>query len=138
MDAEEDGYTICLVQLGTEPPDDQSNTDGPILDPNVNAWMDEGFYLGMVQAADRADAHFGPCFNCLKDCHRWRECKKTPLLPELQDILDREALNKQGGCQRQMRPHPHESQEWQGEDRYASQSCPVKSKSDKTPLCYWD
>ena len=76
--------------------DDQSDTESPMLDPNVTAWMDQGFHCGMTQAADGADARFGCSFNCLEEGHRWRECKNTPLLPELQEILDREALNRKG------------------------------------------
>ena len=52
----------------------------------------------MVQAADGADTYFRRCFNCLEEGHQWRDCKKTPLLPELQEILDREALNRMGGA----------------------------------------
>ena len=95
-DIVEDGYTICPVQLGAECEDNQSDTENPVLDPNVTAWMDEGFHFGMVQAANGADAHFNRCFNCLEEGHRWRDCKKT-LLQELQDILAREALNRAGG-----------------------------------------
>ena len=47
------GQVCCLP--GTEPTEDQSNTEDPMLDPNVNAWMDEGFHCGMVQATDGAD-----------------------------------------------------------------------------------
>ena len=79
--------------------DDQSDTEDPMLDPNVNAWMDQGFHCGMTQAADGADAHFGHCFNCLEEGHPWRECKNTLLLPELQEILDREALNRKGALE---------------------------------------
>ena len=97
-DAGEDGYVIRPVQLDAEPVDNQSNTESPILDPNVTAWMDQGFHCGMTQALDGADAWFGCCFNCLEEGHRWRDCKNTPLLPELQEILDREALNRKGGA----------------------------------------
>ena len=76
--------------------DVQSDTEDHMLDPNVNAWIDQGFHCGMTQAVDGADAHFGRCFNCLEEGHRWRECKNTPLLPELQEILDREVLNRKG------------------------------------------
>ena len=55
-DVGEDRYVIHPVQLEAEPAEDQSDTENPILDPNVNAWMDQGFYCGMVQAADGADA----------------------------------------------------------------------------------
>ena len=96
MHGEEDGYTVRPVQLGAEPPDNQSDTDDPMLDSNVSVWMDEGFHVGMVQATDGANAHFGCCFNCLEEGHRWRDCKKMPLLPVLQDILNREVLNRKG------------------------------------------
>ena len=96
-DASEDGYVICPVQLDAEPMDVQSDTEDPMLDPNVNAWMDQGFHCGMTQAVAGADARFGHCFNCLEEGHRWRECKNTPLFPELQEILDKEALNRKGG-----------------------------------------
>ena len=95
-DAVEDGYVVHPVQLGAEPEDDQSDTQNPVLDQNVTAWMDQGFHCGMVQAADMVDACFRCCFNCLEEGHQLRDCKKTPLLPELQDILDREALNRAG------------------------------------------
>ena len=70
-----------------------------MLDPNVTAWMDQGFHCGMVQAADGVDVHFTCCFNCLEESHRWRDCKKTPLMQELQEILDREALNRAGALE---------------------------------------
>ena len=109
-----------------------------MLDPNINAWMDQGFHCGMVQATDGADARFRCCFNCLEEGHRWRECKKTPLLPELQEILDREALNRMGGHWKQGRPCHNEPQKWQGEGRHPDQTCPVKPESKETPFCYWN
>ena len=68
-DVGEDGYVIRPVQLDTEPIDDQSDTESPMLDPNVTTWMDQGFHCGMTQAADGADAWFGCCFNCLEEGH---------------------------------------------------------------------
>ena len=44
--ASEDGYVICPVQLHAEPMDVQSDTEDPMLDPNVCAWMDHGFHCG--------------------------------------------------------------------------------------------
>ena len=44
-DAGEDGYIVRPVQLEAEPVEDQSNTENPMLDPNVNMWMDQGFLL---------------------------------------------------------------------------------------------
>ena len=46
------------MQLDVEPMDDQSNTESPMLDPNMTAWMDQGFHWGMVQATDGADTRF--------------------------------------------------------------------------------
>ena len=97
--AGKDRYVIHSVQLEVEPVEDQSDTESPMLDPNVNTWMNQGFHCGMVQAAYEADARFRYCFNCLEEGHRWRDCKKTPLLPELQDILDREVLSRRGALE---------------------------------------
>ena len=40
----------------------QSDTEDPMLDPNVNAWMDQGFRCGMTQATDGADAQLRMLF----------------------------------------------------------------------------
>ena len=97
LEQEDEGYTMRPVQLGAKPEEEYDQED-QFEDPDINHWMDQGFHIGMVQAADSADARFGHCFNCLEEGHHWRECTKLPLLPELQDILDREALNQQGGA----------------------------------------
>ena len=68
-DAGEDGYVVHPVQLDAETMDVQYNTEDPMLDPNVCAWMDQGFHCGMTQVADKADACFGRCFNCLEEGH---------------------------------------------------------------------
>ena len=96
MEQEDDGYTTQPVYLGAEP-DEEYDHEDQYEDPDLNHWVDQGFYNGMVQAADTADVRFGRCFNCLEEGHRWRDCTKLPLLPELQGILDREALNQKGG-----------------------------------------
>ena len=67
--ASEDRYVIHPVQLDAEPVDDQSDTESPMLDPNVTAWMNQGFHFGMTQAMDGADTRFGCCFNCLEEGH---------------------------------------------------------------------
>ena len=90
LEPEEEGSVVRPLQLGAEP-EEEYEQDEQIHDPNINHWMDQGFHIGMVQAADCANARFGCCFNCLEEGHHWRECTKLPLLPELQEILDREA-----------------------------------------------
>ena len=125
------------MQLGAEPEDDQSDTESPMLDPNVTAWMDQGFHCGMVQFMDSADACFRCCFDCLEEGHQWRDCKKTPLLQELQEILDREVLNRVGHW-KQGRPHSHEYQEWQGKGHNPNQTRTVKPESKETSFRYWN
>ena len=81
--------------------DAESEEDSPIQEElleslDKNHLMEKGFHIGMVQTADIADVHFRWCFNCLEEGHWWQEFKKQPLLPELQEILDREALKRKG------------------------------------------
>ena len=135
-DAGADRYVILPVQLDAEPMNIQSDTEDPMLDPNVNAWMDQGFHCGMTQAAHGVDACFGCCFNCLEEGHQWRQCKNTQLLPELQEILDRETLNRKG-VWKQGRLRPHEPQEWQGKGCHPDQTC-TETESKDIPFRYWN
>ena len=75
MEPEDEGYTMHPVQLGAEPEEEYEQED-QFEDPDMNHWMDQGFHIGMVQAADLADAWFGHCFNCLEEGHCWRDCMK--------------------------------------------------------------
>ena len=75
-----------------------------ILDA-LETWYNDGFLIGLRQAAEVSELRHGRCFNC-QEGHRWRQCKE-PLSPELQEVSnqqDREcedrkkrALNPQGG-----------------------------------------
>ena len=118
LEQEEEGYTMRPVQLGADP-EEEYEQDEQTDDPDINHWMDQGFHIGMVQAADSADARFGCCFNCLEEGHRWRECTKLPLLPELQEILDRETLNQKGGTRGKgaRAPQPKKGNGRQGDRR---------------------
>ena len=71
LEQEDEGYTMHPVQLGAEPEEEYDQED-QFKDPDINHWMDQGFHIGMVQAADSADAWFGCCFNCLEEGHHWR------------------------------------------------------------------
>ena len=139
LEQEEEGYTIGPVQLGAEPEEEYEQED-QLEDPDINHWMDQGFHIGMVQAADSADARFGRCFNCLEEGHRWRECTKLPLLPKLQEILDRETLNQKGGTGgKGGRAPPTKEGEWQTRGPKAPrQKPPVRVTSPKTPFRYWN
>ena len=123
MEQEDDGYTMQPVHLGAKPEEEYDHED-QYEDPDLNHWMDQGFHIGMVQAADSADARFGRCFNCLEEGHRWRECTKLPLLPELQGILDREALNPKGGAGGK---GAHAPQPKKGNGRQGDQRLPAKN-----------
>ena len=109
-----------------------------MLDPNVTVWMDQGFRCGMTQAVDGANAWFGHRFDCLEEGHRWRDCKNTALLPEMQEILDREVLNRKGGTGNKGDCNPHEPQEWHGQGHHPDQTHTVKSESEETPFRYWN
>ena len=52
LEPEDDGYVMRPVQLGAEP-EEEYEQDEPAEDPDINHWMDQGFHIGMVQAADR-------------------------------------------------------------------------------------
>ena len=55
LEQEEEGYAMRPVQLGAEPEEEYEQED-QFEDPDINHWMDQGFHIGMVQAADSADA----------------------------------------------------------------------------------
>ena len=73
---------------------------------NLETWYNDGFLIGLCQAALISEQQHNRCFNCQKEGHHWRECKET-LSPELQELADkqdrereerkRKALNPRGG-----------------------------------------
>ena len=72
----------------------------------LETWYNDGFLIGMCQAAEISEHRHGVCFNCQKEGHRWCQCKEILSL-ELQELSDRQdreheerkkkALNPQGG-----------------------------------------
>ena len=81
----------------------------PPLDDTVDAlkmWYNDGFLIGLRQAAEISEHRSGRCFNCQKEGHHWHQCKEV-LSPELQELSNRQdrereeikkkALNPQGG-----------------------------------------
>ena len=72
----------------------------------LESWYNDGFLIGMCEAAEISELWHGRCFNCQKEGHRWCQCKDilSPELQELSNQQDREreerkkkALNPQGG-----------------------------------------
>ena len=72
----------------------------------LETWYNDGFLIGLHQAAEVSELRHWRCFNCQKEGHRWGQCKE-PLSPELQEVSDQQdreredrkkrALNPQGG-----------------------------------------
>ena len=72
----------------------------------LKTWYNDGFLIGLRQAAEISKHRSGRCFNCQKEGHHWRQCKEI-LSPELQELSDRQdreqeerkkkALNPRGG-----------------------------------------
>ena len=100
-----DGYTVCPAQLDAAPAKVVPEIDPPLLGDTVDAletWYNDGFLIGLCQAAEISEHRSGRCFNCQKEGHRWRQCKET-LSPELQELSNQQeerkkkALNPRGG-----------------------------------------
>ena len=100
---------VCPAQLDAAPAEVVPEIDPPSLGNTVDAlemWYNDGFLIGLRQAAEISEHRSGRCFNCQKEGHHWHQCKEV-LFPELQDLSnqqDREreerkkrSLNPQGG-----------------------------------------
>ena len=108
-DKRNDGYTVCPAQLDATPAEVVPEVDPPPLGNTVDAletWYNDGFLIGLCQAAEISKHRSGRCFNCQKEGHHWHQCKEI-LSPELQELSDRQdreqeerkkkALNPRGG-----------------------------------------
>ena len=103
------GYTVCPTQLDTGQAEAAPETDPSMLDNTIDtleSWYDNGFLIGLWQAAEISEFWSGCCFNCQKEGHCWCQ-RKELLFPELQELSDKQdkereerkkkALNPQGG-----------------------------------------
>ena len=108
-DKRNDGYTVHPTQLDAVPTEAVSEVDSPLLGDTLDVlelWYNDGFLIGMCEAAEISELRHGRCFNCQKEGQRWCQCKEI-LSPELQELSDRQdreweerkkkALNPQGG-----------------------------------------
>ena len=89
-DKRNDGYTVHPAQLDATPAEMVPDIGPPPLGNTVDAlemWYNDGFLIGLHQAAGISKHRSGHCFNCQKEGHCWCQCKET-LSPELQDLSD--------------------------------------------------
>ena len=67
-------------------------TDPAMLDDTMDtleSWYNDGFLIGLHQAAEISEFRSGRCFNCQKEGHRWHQCKEL-ISPELQELSDKQ------------------------------------------------
>ena len=87
-----DGYTVCLTQLDTSKVEAVPETDPSMFDNTMDAlesWYNDGFLIGLRQAAEIREFRSGHCFNFQKEGHCWCQCKEL-LSPELQELSDKQ------------------------------------------------
>ena len=104
-----DRYTVLPAQLDADPTEAAPKANSmPLIDTldALETRYNDGFLIGLCQAAEVSELRHGRCFNCQKEGHRWRQCKE-PLSPELQEVSDQQdrecedrkkrAFNPRGG-----------------------------------------
>ena len=108
-DKRNDGYTVRPAQLDANSTEAAPEVDPAPLNDALDAletWYNDGFLIGLHQAAEVSQLQHGRCFNCQKEGHHWHQCKE-PLSPELQEVSDQQdrecedrkkrSLNPRGG-----------------------------------------
>ena len=108
-DNRNDGYGVLPAQLDADSTEAVREVNSKPLNDTLDAlgtWYNEGFLIGLRQAAEVSELRHGRCFNCQKEGHRWHQCEE-PLFPECKEVSnqqDREcedrkkrSLNPQGG-----------------------------------------
>ena len=69
----------------------------------LETWYNDGFLIGLRQAAEVSKLRHGHCFNCQKEGHRWHQCKE-PLSPELQEVSDQQDRECEDRKKRSLNP----------------------------------
>ena len=101
-----DGYTVCPAQLDADPTEVAPEADSVPLTDTLDAletWYNDGFLIGLHQAAEVSELRHGRCFNCQKEGHRWHQCKE-PLSPELQEVSDQQDKEREDRKKRALNP----------------------------------
>ena len=114
-----DGYTVCPAQLDATQVEAAPKVDAPTFHDTVDAlesWYNDGFLIGLWQAATIIESRSGRCFNCQKEGHYWCQCKET-LSRELQELFrstrqgargtEEKVFKPQGGHGNEGRPCPY-------------------------------
>ena len=101
-----DGYTVRPAQLDADSTEVAPEVDSAPLNYTLDAletWYNDGFLIGLRQAAEVSELWQGRCFNCQKEGHRWRQCKE-PLSPELQEESDQQDREREDRKKRSLNP----------------------------------
>ena len=105
-DKRNDGYNVRPAQLDAEHAEAAPEADSVPLNDTLDAletWYNDGFLIGLHQAAEVSEHRHGRCFNCQKEGHHWRQCKE-PLSPELQEVSDQQDRERDERKKRALNP----------------------------------
>ena len=101
-----DGYTVHPAQLDADSTEAAPEVDPTPLNNTLDAletWYNDGFLIGLRQAAEVSELRHGCCFNCQKEGYRWCQCKE-PLSPELQEVSDQQDREREDRKKRSLNP----------------------------------
>ena len=101
-----DGYTVRPAQLDADPTEAVPEANFVPLTDTLDAletWYNDGFLIGLCQAAKVSKLRHGHCFNCQKEGHRWHQCKE-PLAQELQEVSDQQDREREDRKKRALNP----------------------------------
>ena len=101
-----DGYTVRPAQLDANSTEAAPKVNSAPLNDTLDTletWYNDGFLIGLHQAAEVSELRHGCCFNCQKEGHCWRQCKE-PLSPELQEVSDQQDREHEDRKKRSLNP----------------------------------
>ena len=88
--------------LAKPTPDVDSSAVADAMD-SLEVWYNNGFLIGLRQAAAISEHRAGRCFNCQKEGHRWHECSE-PLSLELQELSDQQDREREERKKKALNP----------------------------------